>query len=140
MTLIIDAGPLYSQADRRDPDHATVIDVLRSEPEPLVSSAFAVAEADFLILSRLGVATELSFLEDLASGTYGVESLTRKELRTAMEVAITYRDLELGLADASLVVLAQRFETRRLLSFDERAFRALIPLQGGHFTLLPADI
>ena len=57
-----------------------------------------------------------------------------------MKVAITYRDLELRLADASLVVLAQRFETRRLLSFDERAFRAVIPLQGGHFTLLPADI
>ena len=95
MTLIIDAGPLYRQADR-DPDHATVTEVLRSEPEALVSSAFAVAEADSLILSRLGVATELSFSEDLASGTYGVESLTRRELRTAHEVALAYRDLQFG--------------------------------------------
>ena len=45
----------------------------------------------------------------------------------------------LGLADASLVVLALRFRTRRLLTFDDRAFRTVVPLQGGAFTLLPMD-
>ncbi len=98
-----------------------------------------VAEADYLILSRLGIDVELAFLEDLAEGTFQVECLTRAELRTALEIARKYRDLSLGLADASLVVLAQRFRTRRLLSFDERAFRNVLPLQGGTFTLLPAD-
>jgi predicted nucleic acid-binding protein len=38
-----------------------------------------------------------------------------------------------------LVVLAQRHGTTRILSFDERAFRAVAPLQGGSFTVLPAD-
>jgi predicted nucleic acid-binding protein len=50
-----------------------------------------------------------------------------------------YRDLELGLADASLAVLADRHRTNRLASFNERAFRAITPLSGGHFTILPAD-
>jgi uncharacterized protein len=54
-------------------------------------------------------------------------------------VARRYRDLELGLADASIVVLAERFGTRRLLTLEERAFRSVTPLQGGQFTLLPAD-
>jgi uncharacterized protein len=54
-------------------------------------------------------------------------------------VARRYRDLELGLADASIVVLAERFGTRRLLTLDERAFRSVTPLRGGQFTLLPAD-
>ncbi|HEV8635715.1 MAG TPA: hypothetical protein VG370_15925 [Chloroflexota bacterium] len=49
------------------------------------------------------------------------------------------RGRAIGLADASLVVLAQRFRTRRLLTFDERAFRNVAPLQGGAFLLLPAD-
>ncbi len=139
MTLIVDAGPLYSQADRRDPDHGAVAGVLRGAKEPLVVPAFAAAEADFLILTRLGVDTELAFLEDLASGAFQIEALTRAELQTACEVARRYRDLELGLADASIVVLAHRFRTQRLLSFDEPAFRAVAPLQGGLFTLLPAD-
>jgi uncharacterized protein len=140
VTLLVDAGPLYSQADRRDPDHAAVATILRETREELVVPAFAAAAADFLILTRLGIDTELAFLEDLAAGTYAVESLTRAELATATDVARQYRDLELGLADVSLVVLARRFATRRLLTFDERAFRAVTPLQGGRFTLLPADL
>jgi predicted nucleic acid-binding protein len=50
-----------------------------------------------------------------------------------------YRDLELGLADASLAVLAARHRTDRIATFDERAFRAMTPLRGGAFTILPAD-
>ena len=139
MVLLLDAGPLYAQADRADPHHRQVAAILRAEREPLIASALAVAEADYLILTRLGLDVELAFLEDLAEGTFQLECLTRTELGTALGVARRYRDLALGLADASLVVLAQRFRTRRLLSFDERAFRTVVPLQGGTFTLLPAD-
>lgn len=45
----------------------------------------------------------------------------------------------IGLADASLVVLAARAATRSLLTLDERHFRAVRPQQGGAFRLLPAD-
>jgi hypothetical protein len=37
------------------------------------------------------------------------------------------------------MALAERYGTRRLLTFDERHFRAVTPLQGGAFELLPAD-
>lgn len=36
-------------------------------------------------------------------------------------------------------ILSERCETRRLLSSDARHFRAVAPLQGGSFELLPAD-
>jgi predicted nucleic acid-binding protein len=140
MSLLLDAGALYAQADRLDPRHAAIAEVLRTEAEPLVTSAITLAEADYLILSRLGIDVELAFLEDLAEGTFQVECLTRAELRLALDLARQYRDLEIGLADASLVVLAQRLRTRRLVTFDERAFRTVTPLQGGAFTVLPADL
>ena len=140
MALLLDAGALYAQADRADPHHAAVAEILRMEREALVTSALAVAEADDLILTRLGIEVGLAFVEDLAEGTFSVECLSRPELGVALAVIRRYRDLAIGLADASLVVLAQRFRTRRLLTFDERAFRAVAPLQGGTFTLLPADL
>jgi predicted nucleic acid-binding protein len=139
VALLLDAGALYAQADRADPHHAAVAEILRAEPEPLITSAVTVAEADYLILSRLGIDVELAFLEDLAEGTFQVECLSRAELGTAVALVRRYRELAIGLADASLVVLAQRFRTRRLLTFDERAFRNVLPLQGGTFALLPAD-
>lgn len=137
--LIVDAGALYAQADADEPHHAAVADVLRDEPGTLVTSQLVVAEADYLILRRLGVDVELAFLDDLASGTYAVDALTPAELGIARDIVARYRDLALGLADASLVVLANRWQTRRLLTLDERAFRTVTPLQGGAFELLPAD-
>jgi predicted nucleic acid-binding protein len=38
VALLLDAGALYAQADRADPHHAAVVEVLRAEREPLVSS------------------------------------------------------------------------------------------------------
>ncbi len=137
--LIVDAGALYAQADSDEPQHQPIARVLRAERGTLVTSQVVAAEADYLILRRLGVDVELAFLDDLASGTYVVDSLARADLAVARDIATRYRDLELGLADASLVVLAARWETRRILTLDERAFRAVTPLQGGAFTLLPAD-
>ena len=139
MALIIDAGGLYAQADRADPAHEAVIEVLKEERGPLVTSGIAAAEADYLILSRLGIDTELAFLDDLAEGTFILEGLTRDEIGVARGLARRYRDLELGLADVSLIVLARRYGTRRIVTFDERAFRTVEPLQGGSFTVLPAD-
>ena len=139
MTLIVDAGALYAQADADEPGHAAVRAILENEREALVTTELAVAEADYLILDRLGPDVELAFLEDLAEGTFVVECLDTLQLRAARDVVTRYRDLRLGLADASLVVIAQRHATRRLLTFDERAFRAVAPLQGGTFMILPAD-
>jgi predicted nucleic acid-binding protein len=140
VALVIDAGGLYAQADADEPRHADVAEILRAERDTLVTTELAVAEADYLILDRLGVDVELAFIEDLANGTFVVECLSRDELQTARAVVERYRDLRLGLADASLVVLAQRYASIRILTFDERAFRVVAPLQGGSFTVLPADL
>jgi uncharacterized protein len=137
--LILDAGALYAQADADEPQHAAVAGLLREERDTLVTSQIVAAEADYLIMRRLGIDVELAFLDDLAAGTYVMDALTHPELTVARDVAARYRDLELGLADASLVVLAARWQTRRILTLDERAFRTVTPLQGGFFTMPPAD-
>jgi predicted nucleic acid-binding protein len=139
VALLVDAGALYAQADADEPRHSAVVAVLKTEREALVTSELVVAEADYLILDRLGVRVELEFIDDLAQGTFIVECLSRSELGKARAVVERYRDLRLGLADASLIVLANRYKTRRILTFDERAFRAVTPIQGGSFTVLPAS-
>jgi hypothetical protein len=105
----------------------------------LVTSQFVAAEADYLILDRLGVGPDVAFLDDLNTATFVAEGATAAEIGTAKQVAAKYRDLKLGIADASLVVLARRHNTRRILTLDERAFRAISPLQRGAFGLLPSD-
>lgn len=139
MSLVVDAGALFAQADVDDPGHVAVRDVLLREREDIVTTELALAEADYLILDRLGPDAEAAFLADLIEGTFAVECLDRAGMRQASDLLAQHRDLRLGLADASLVVLAARLDTRRILSFDHRAFRTIQPLQGGAFTIMPAD-
>jgi predicted nucleic acid-binding protein len=129
---------LFAVTDAGDEDHAAVRQTLERWPGELVVPAFCAAEADHLILSRLGVEAQLALLDDLAR-LYTVPTLDPAGLRKARHVCAQYRDRELGLADASVVVLAQRFKTRTLATLDERRFRPIASLQGGGFRLLPAD-
>ncbi len=59
---------------------------------------------------------------------------------TTVDLANRYADIGLGLADASLVALADHIGTASVATFDHRHFRAVRPLRGAPtFRLLPAD-
>ncbi len=113
--------------------------LLRDEPGELVIPAPVSAEVDYLLGRRLGRAARLTFLEDLAAGRFKVACLESDEHGVVTALERRYEDLDAGLADLSVVIVARRFATRRILTFDQRHFRALRPLNGGRFTLLPAD-
>ena len=139
MALIVDAGAVVAMHDARDPQHAVTVRLLVEEPQELVIPAQVTAEIDYLVARRLGEHSRQSFMADLAAGRYAVECLRPDDYRIVAELERIYVDLAPGLADLSIVVLAGRFRTRRIATFDERHFRALRPLDGGAFTLLPAD-
>lgn len=139
MTLVLDAAPLVALANRRDDLHAAVRDTVAGWAGPLVVPAPVSAEVDYLLGERLGRPARLAFLDDVAAGSVEVVGLEAAEYRAVRDLEDRYASLDLGLADCATVVLARRLGTRALLTFDERHFRTVTPLQGGVFTLLPAD-
>jgi len=62
------------------------------------------------------------------------------DLARCRELLTQYRDLEIGLADATIVAAAERLAIPRLLTQDQRHFRAIQPRGFEHFVLLPADM
>jgi len=139
LTLIVDAAPLVALADAAEPRRAAILETLREEPGSLVIPAPTTAEVDFLLAQRFGDAARRAFVGDLAAGRFTVDCLEREDYAMVDELEARYEGLGLGLADCALVILARRHRTRRVLSFDERHLRAVAPLDGGAFTLLPAD-
>lgn len=139
MTLILDAAPLVAVADRRDPMRPRIEAMLRDEVGELVIPSPISAEVDYLLGKRLGRLARLAFLDDLATGRFTVACLDAADHTRVLDLERRYDDLDAGLADLSVVVVAERYGTTRVLTFDERHFRALRPLRGSHFTLLPAD-
>jgi len=139
VTLVIDAAPLVALADEREPRRQEILDVLRSERGGIFVPAPVTAEIDYLLGRRFGSPARRAFLEDLAARRYESPCLDGRDYSAALELDRRYADLDLGLADLSVVVLARKLGTRRILTFDERHFRVVRPLQGGTFTVLPAD-
>jgi predicted nucleic acid-binding protein len=137
--LVLDAAPLVALADRADRLQGRVEACLREEPGELVIPAPVSAEVDYLLRRRLGRPARLAFLGDLAAGRFEVACLESDDYGVIADLERKYEDLDVGLADLSVVVVASRFRTKRLLTFDERHFRALRALGGEQFTILPAD-
>ena len=138
MTLVIDAAPLIALADRADPRREAVRAVLHHEEGDLVISAQVTAEVDYMLGRRHGSVARRAFLDDLAGGRFVAACLQPEDYAVVTKLEQSYEDLDLGLADCSIVVLAHRFSTLRVATFDERHFGPVRPLQGGTFELLPS--
>jgi uncharacterized protein len=139
VTIIVDTAPIVTLSDVRDPKRRAVTDLLQHSAEVLVVPAPVTAEIDYFLSTRYSQRAARGFIADIVRGRFDVQCLTTEEYATVLDLGRRYGALAPGLADLSVVVLAARYGTRRLLTFDHRHFRAMEPLQGGTFTLLPDD-
>ena len=89
--------------------------------------------------TRVGPGAARRVLGEVARGALSLEPFSAADVERAAAVIDAYADLEIGLADASLVVLAERHAVTDLLTLDERHFRAVRGPGGTAFRLLPAD-
>jgi uncharacterized protein len=96
-----------------------------------------LAELDYLLSKRQGSAASVAALDELTGGAWELPHFGVDDVRRARSLIEQYADLEIGLTDASLVLLAARYRTDRLLTFDHRHFRALRTIAGRAFELVP---
>lgn len=136
--LLDTSGFLAAQApDQRQ--HLPCAAALAAATGPLVLSPFVLAELDYLVTKALGVGGEIRLLAEVARRTYSLEPFGHEDVGEALAVVEQYRDLPIGLADASLVVLSRRLRTLEILTLDERHFRVLRGAGDRPFRILPAD-
>jgi len=137
--IILDTSGLLAALDASETSHEAAARSLRSADTPRLLSPFVLAELDYLLATRISPSTARAFLEEVAGSAYQLEPFSADDVGAALEVLRRYSDLDLGLADAALVVLAERHGTADILTLDQRHFRALRGPRGRPFRLLPAD-
>ncbi len=135
--LIVDTSALLAYFDASEPDHAAVEHDLNSSTDLLVVSPYVLAELDYLVVTRHGVHAELAVLDELTSGAWDLAGFDVADLRQARSIVARYGDHDIGVADASNVVLAHRHRTRTIVTLDRRHFELLRPIDGNRFTVLP---
>jgi predicted nucleic acid-binding protein len=135
--IIADTSGLLAFFNSAEPLHDAVRELVEGETDPIVVSPYVIAELDYLVVNRIGVHAELAVLAELASGAYDLAQIDSVDLRGVTGILRRYVDQAVGVTDASLVLLADKYSTRRILTLDHRHFSVLRPLTGGHFSLLP---
>jgi len=131
--VICDTSGLLAYFDETEEDNEAV----EGELGPFVVSPYVLAELDYLIAGRLGAEGQLTALVELAAGGWELPAFDASDLSRARDLMRDYGDQRIGLVDASLVVLAARYRTDRILTLDHRHFRVLRTPGGAPFTLLP---
>ena len=135
--MIVDTSAILAFFDRDEPDHEALAALLSQSSEPLVVSPYVIAEVDYLIGTRLGAAAEIAALRELAGGAWDLVTLDSADLMRTVPIIERYADYAIGVADASNVVLADRYRTTTIATLDHRHFSVLRPLSGGYFAILP---
>jgi len=135
--VIADTSGLIAFFSESGKQHDRVASWLAKSDEVMVVSPYVMAELDYLVATRKGVDDELAMLAELAGGAYELAAMSADDIAAARDVIARYRDLGVGLADASLVVLAQRYRTHTVLTLDHKHFGVMRPLGGGLFTIVP---
>jgi predicted nucleic acid-binding protein len=135
--LIVDAGPLYAAAARRDKHHERSVELLSSAPRPLLVPALVLTEVSYLLADRIGADAELAFARSVAGGELVVEPVLDSDWSRISDLIEQYLDLPLGMVDASVVALAERRELEVIATLDQRHFRAVRPRHVDAFTLVP---
>lgn len=82
-----------------------------------------LVETDYMIRRRVGAHSARRLLAAVAADSYEVAQMSPSVLRRAIEFDQRYADLDLGLADTSVMAVAERHELP-ILTFDFADFRA----------------
>ncbi len=110
--LIIGTSGYLAGTAAKHPLHDAVLKILVSARQPPVISPLVIAEIDYMVLDKAGVARELAVVDDLTSGAYELADLDIDDLRSARRLAARHHDLKIGMADAVNAVLAERYDTK----------------------------
>lgn len=135
--ILLDTSGLLAALDSSQNQHTTAAAALRQASAPLLLSPFVLAELDYLLATRVGADAQHALLDEVARGAYRLEPFTSEDVASAAAILSRYRDLDIGLADASIVVLAERHGVLDVLTLDHRHFHTLRGPAGRRFRLRP---
>jgi predicted nucleic acid-binding protein len=138
--ILLDSGGLLAALDEDQEDHPAAARALRGHHGPALLSPFVLAELGYLIATRVSKQAKLALLGEVAREAYRLEPFSGSDVGAARSLIERYGELDLGLADASILVLADRHSATDVLTLDQRHFRPVRTASGRSLRLLPADL
>jgi uncharacterized protein len=116
--ILCDAGVLLCLVDRTQPQHKAYRDAVMRLSPPLLTTWSCLTEAMYLALHRGGWAMQKQLGQLLLDKLLMVYEIQESDYRRLLELMEQYRDRPMDLADATLVLVAERTGDRQILTLD----------------------
>jgi len=127
--ILVDTGPLVALFDPADAWHQRCVERLRKISERLWTTTPVLTEA-FHLLTPASVGTK-RLMDFVTEGGLAMWFFDDSGLSRAFELVARYDNVPMDLADASLVVAAERLNTRRVFTIDRSDF-GVYRIRRGH--------
>jgi len=131
--VLLDTGVIVALLDRSERRHGACAAAVQQVEAPLITCEAVIAESCYLLRSLAGASEAV--LENVAAGIFQIPFELSREAAGVRQILRKYRDRQIDLADACLILLADEFETADILTLDgdfaayqwgrNRAFRML---------------
>jgi uncharacterized protein len=133
--VIVDTGPLVAMLDATDPDHERCRRLLQESDEPRVVPVCVLVEVEYML--RPWPEAFAALVADFEAGSLELVDLSVRWLLRAGELVERYRDLPLGLVDATVVAATEMLRETKVATLDHRRFAVVRPAHASALTLLP---
>jgi len=114
--ILIDSGPLIALFDSSDKYHPKVIEFIKSNKLPLVTTIASITET--LHLLDFNRNAQIDFLEWVSRGGVEVYNIENSDFDRLKVLTEKYRDLPMDFADSCLVYLAETLGLDTIATID----------------------
>jgi predicted nucleic acid-binding protein len=133
--ILVDTGPLVAIFSPNDAHHDDCVDALRLLRPPLLTCWPVITEAAWLLRNQPSARQNL--LTSFSSGLLKLLPLDAEEVPGVAAVLDRYRNIGAQLADAALLLLADREGITTVFTLDRRDFSIYRRRGGRKFHILP---
>ncbi len=116
--ILCDAGVLFCLVDRTQTQHAAYKNMISGLAKPLVTTWSCLTEAMYLALHRGGWMMQKSLGQLILDKMLIIQEIQENDYIRLFALMEQYRDRPMDLADATLVLTAEKTGYRQILTLD----------------------
>ncbi len=136
MQIILDTSAVIGLMDKKYKKHENLKTIFTKKDNLYILPSTAIGEICYMLNSRFGNKIELIFLEEIIKTSFQLELLKDMDIVRIIEILKKYDTLNIGYVDASIVAIAERLKTNKILTLDRKHFEIITPRGFDRFDIL----
>jgi uncharacterized protein len=133
---IADTGFVVALLNQTDSHHQDVTQIYTQHPSIILPQT-VLAEVAYLLGREAGISAVYKFLRGLPASRFQLTALTPPDVIRIAEILEQYVDSRIDFVDASVMAIAERYNSKIILTLDQRDFRLFRPHHCDAFEIFP---